>query len=270
MRVLVLGKNGMLGRYVYNYLTQYFDVIGTTRKELDAVKVNVNFVGSNIKPGDVVINCIGIIPQRSGFKKIDFVATNSIFPLIVQEACDIKGAKFIHITTDCVYNGLRGHYNELDEHDAHDIYGITKSLGEPEEATVIRTSIIGEETQNFCSLLEWVKLNKDKEVSGYIDHVWNGVTCLQFAKICKHIIDKKLFWAGVKHLYSPESVTKYELLKLISKVYNLNVKVAPHETETICDRTLTSIRDEVVIDIPPLEEQLIEMKAFYTNLNHKI
>jgi len=262
MRVLVLGRNGMLGRYVYSYLIDHFDVIGTTRNELDATDVNIAFVASNIKPGDVVINCIGVITQRDNSKRIDFVAVNSMFPLIVQEACKSKGAKLIHITTDCVFNGIKGNYNENDNHNATDIYGTTKSLGEPDAATIIRTSIIGEEKCNFCSLLEWVRLNKGKEISGFTNHIWNGITCLQFAKICKYMIDNNLFWSGVKHIYSPESLTKYELVKLISEVYNLHIKVTPHTTEVACDRTLSSVRTDVSIDVPDLKTQLIEMKNF--------
>ena len=258
----MLGKNGMLGGYVYNYLSEYFDVIGTTRRELDAATVNTSFVSSNIKPEDVVINCIGVVPQRGNPRKIDFVVVNSVFPLIVQEVCNEKGAKFIHITTDCVFDGLIGDYNENDKHDAHDIYGATKSLGEPDDATIVRTSIIGEEKYNFCSLLEWVKSNKGKEISGFTNHIWNGITCLQFAKICKYMIDTNIFWRGAKHITSPNPITKYELVKLISEVYNLNIKVIPHTTEVTCDRTLSSVRTDVSISIPDLKTQLIEMKDF--------
>ena len=51
---------------------------------------------------------------------------------------------------NCVYTGKDGNYTEYSDHDATDIYGISKSLGEPEDATTIRTSIIGEELYNFC------------------------------------------------------------------------------------------------------------------------
>ena len=72
--------------------------------------------------------------------------------------------KLIHITTDCVFTGLTGFYTETSTHDSLDIYGKTKSLGEPEKATVIRTSIIGEELYNKKSLLEWVKTNKNNRI----------------------------------------------------------------------------------------------------------
>ena len=262
MKIFVLGHTGMLGRYVYTYFkSKLYDVVGLSRKDLDA---------SNIKQEDlnyfteksVIINCIGVINSRKDINALEFIKVNSIFPHLLSYVCNEIDSKLIHITTDCVFDGLDGNYDELFEHNAKDIYGITKSIGEPEDATIIRTSIIGEEIGKARSLLEWVKSNNGKKVLGYTNHVWNGITCLQFAKVCEDIIDNKLFWKGVKHVYSPESLTKYELVTLISKIYNLNVSVNPHETETICDRTLTSIRNEIMIDIPKLETQLIEMREF--------
>lgn len=173
----------------------------------------------------------------------------------------VNGGASVH---NCVYDGLKGGYNEYSEQDALDTYGFTKSIGEPSTATVIRTSIIGEELNNFSSLLEWVKSNKGKEIRGYINHRWNGITCLQFAKICKIIIDNDLYWPGVHHITSPYAVSKYELTKMISDVYELDITVVPFETDVICDRTMTTVFRS--FDIPPLKDQLIEMKEFYNTL----
>ena len=38
--------------------------------------------------------------------------------------------KVIQIATDCVFDGLKGNYTEDDKHNAIDVYGKTKSLGE--------------------------------------------------------------------------------------------------------------------------------------------
>lgn len=264
MKIFVLGYTGMLGRYVYTYFKlKSYNVIGLSRKDLDAANIQREDLNSLLLTKDsVIINCMGVINSRNGISDLEFIQVNSVFPHLLSNMCEEIGSKFIHVTTDCFVEGTKGNYNESFISDAKDIYGKTKSLGEPRNATVIRTSIIGEELNNKRSLLEWVKSNRGKEVLGYTNHVWNGMTCLQFAKICKYIIDNKLFWLGVKHLYSPEAITKYELVKLISKIYDLNIKVISHETETVCDRTLTSIRNEIMIDIPSLETQLIEMKSF--------
>jgi len=167
---------------------------------------------------------------------------------------------------NCVYDGLDGAYDENFEHNATDIYGTTKSLGEPKDATIIRTSIIGEELRNFSSLLEWAKSNKNKEVNGYTNHVWNGITCLQFAKICKDIIVNNKYWTGVRHLFSPDTFNKFELVKLISDVYNLNINVTTYRTDIMCDRSLTSCYEDIKFEIPDLKTQLIEMIQFYSKL----
>lgn len=266
MKIFVLGYTGMLGRYVYTYFKSigYTDVIGLSRSDIDATNVQKEKLNSiSFKKGTVIINCMGVIKQRGNVGNLEFIQVNSVFPYLLSNLCEETGSKLIQISTDCVYNGLDGNYDESSAHNATDIYGITKSLGEPADATVIRTSIIGEELNNKRSLLEWVKSNKDKEVLGYTNHVWNGITCLQFAKICEYIIDNNLFWHGVKHIYSPEILTKYELIKLISKIYDLNIKVTPHETEMNCDMSLTSIRNEILIDVPSLELQINEMKEFH-------
>lgn len=274
MKVFVFGYTGMLGRYVYSFLkSEGFEVVGISRqgnekiRNLDIVKADYNYVkdllGWNyLSKEDVIINCAGLIKQRGNTDKFDFLQVNTLFPHLLQRVCKEVGCKLIHISTDCVFDGLKGSYGELDDHDASDVYGTTKSLGEPEESTTIRTSIIGEEIRNFSSLLEWVKSNRDREVNGYTNHIWNGITCLQFAKICRDIIHSGKFWRGVKHITSPEAINKFDLVRLISDVYDLNVKVIPHETEVKCDRSLVSVRGDVVFEIPELKDQLLKMRYF--------
>lgn len=264
MRVFVLGSSGMLGTYLYNYfLRAGYDVVGVTRQNMDVTAVTPrDLYSSGIKAGDVVINCIGVIKQRPDISKVEFLLVNSVFPRLLSDVCENIGAKFIQITTDCVFDATEGGYVESSPHSAMDIYGRSKSLGEPENATVIRTSIIGEELYNKLSLVEWVKANTGKTVNGFINHFWNGITCLQFAKICDHIIKNNLFWCGVKHVYSPNKISKFGLILAISNIYGLGVKIKEFSTQERCDRTLRSERFDVIIDVPPLASQIEDMKQF--------
>lgn len=265
MKVFVLGSNGMLGNYVDKYFySKKYNAMPFTRKNLDASTASKASIRSSmlLKEDDVVINCVGLIKQRSEATRLDFIKVNAVFPQMLFAVCKEVGAKLIHVSTDCVYSGKTGGYDENSVHDARDDYGLTKSLGEPEDCTVIRTSIIGEETSNFLSLLEWVKSKRGLEVNGFTNHFWNGITCLQFAKICEQIIKEDIFWAGVKHVFSPQSVSKYELIKLISKVYDLNIKVNEYSSGEKCDRTLTTVRNGIILQVPDLEEQLIELRNF--------
>jgi dTDP-4-dehydrorhamnose reductase len=271
MKVFVLGSNGMLGRYVSTYFkSKEFEVIDITRKELDVLylreeELRAKLFFLNLREGDVVINCIGMIKQRKDINDLEFIYINSMFPRILANVCDGQDINMIHPSTDCVFSGEEGKYIETDLHNATDVYGKSKSLGEPSNATVIRTSIIGEEVGQSRSLVEWVKSNKGKEINGFINHAWNGITCLQFAILCHYIIDNGLFWKGVRHIFSPTTFTKYELTRAISDIYELNITINKFETEAKCDRSLNSIYD-LNIPIPELLEQIQEMKEFYSTL----
>ena len=267
MRVFILGSSGMLGRYVDSYLRQVgYSVVSVTRAELSASRTSYfNVMSLGMERGDVVINCMGVIKQREDRDATEFILVNSVFPRMVANVCEVVEARFIHITTDCVFTGEEGGYVESSPHLAMDVYGRSKSLGEPENATIIRTSIIGEELFNKLSLVEWVKANAGKTLNGFINHFWNGITCLQFAKVCDHIIKNKLFWRGVKHVHSPNKISKFGLILAISNIYDLGVNVKEFKTSEKCDRSLKSERTDVIIEVPHLYEQLKEMKNFNIN-----
>lgn len=264
MKIFVFGSTGMLGTYVSKYFSSKgYEVVPVSRKNIDITKITDKIsMSSTIGVGDIVINCAGLIKQRAGTTEYDFIKVNTVFPHMLATTCKAKGAMLIHVSTDCVFDGLSGGYNEDDLHNAIDIYGRSKSLGEPSNTTVIRTSIIGEEKDNFLSLLEWVKSNRDCTINGFTNHYWNGITCLKFAEICEYIIENNLFWSSVKHIFSPNTVSKYELVKLISDIYGLNINVVPIECQNKCDRSLTTIRKSIIIPIEDLKIQIQKMKNF--------
>lgn len=235
MNILVLGSEGMLGRYVIEYLRDKNIVTeGFSRKDFDAKKTSN--LRDLLKGYTHVINCIGIIRQRN-ISDSEMLIVNSIFPHVLATHCEYLNIKLIHISTDCVYDGKRGKYSEEDPATETELYGMSKAVGEPKNCCVIRTSIIGEE-KHGKSLLEWVRSNKGKEIYGYTDHFWNGVTCLELAKIIFELIPDKL-WMGVKHVHSPSVVNKYDLVKMISEEYNLNISVLEKQNGFI-DKSLTS------------------------------
>ena len=275
MKIFVIGSNGMLGNYVSKYLDKSFDVVNLTRKDIDISKeteetLKAKFFRLDIKKDDVVINCVGTIkPRVDELGDLNAIIVNSVFPRILANVVESYHAKLIHPTTDCVYSGKKGKYDENDNYDVYDTYGMSKALGEPKNCTVIRTSIIGEEVNQGRSLIEWIKSEKINNVFGFTNHFWNGVTCLQFAKICEKIIQKNLFWLGTRHIHS-NTLNKKELVELISKIYNLNVTVNQKETELSCDRSLSSIYNEInLFDIPSLEEQITEIYEFSKILYNK-
>ena len=273
MKIFVLGSNGMLGRYVSTYLSKENTVVNLTRKELDAEHVTqdditTTLIQKGFNSGDVIVNCIGMIkPQVDKLGPVAAIQVNSLFPRRLANVGEGLGAKVVHITTDCVWSGKDGNYCEDIPHDALDVYGKTKSLGEPENCTVIRTSIIGEEINNSRSLVEWIKSRKDLDANGFTNHTWNGVTCLELAKCINDIIKNYNYWLGVRHVFSPTSVTKDVLLKLINDTYDLNITINNTEAASPCDRTLSSNCDSEYA-ILELAEQVSEMYLYESLRDH--
>jgi dTDP-4-dehydrorhamnose reductase len=261
MKIIVLG-NGNAGRYIYKFLSQSFNCYTFDRKKFDATATNFNFLTSILNPSDVVINCVGILKPK--IKEVGVEKTfiiNSSFPNSLNEICKKYNAHFIHICSDCVFEGKKGNYSEDDKTDATDVYALSKKL--VKRGTIIRTSFIGQ----YSGLLKWLLENKGNKIQGYNNCIWNGVTTLELAKYIKNIISNNSFWDGVRHLHSPEKISKYNLCKLISKIYSLNIIVEKTLTDSIegqkvnrvLDRSLTTKYD---LNIKPLEIQLNELKEF--------
>ncbi len=263
MKIILFGSNGMLGNYLKTYLSDKYEVLALTRADIDIMKVTSNellsFMEQTISEGDVIINACGVIKQRE-YNLAEMITVNSLFPHILAEIKKIRSCEVIHITTDCVYSGIKGIYLENDKHDCIDDYGKSKSLGENPELTNIRTSIIGEEKHNKKSLLEWVRSKKGEIIDGYDNHLWNGVTCLELAKYIDSIITNNGYWLGIRHVFSPNTVSKFDLVNMINEIYDLKITINKKSTDIPCYRNLSSLLAGVINK--SLYNQIIELKEY--------
>jgi len=259
MRIILFGSTGMLGNYVNKYLSQFYDVLSIDRNTFDIETCDWVKLNDIIKSCDLVINCAGAIPQQKCSSR-KYIILNTLFPHKVNEISKKYNIPFIHITTDCVFSGKTGNYNETSIRDAEDIYGISKSLGEDNTMCVIRTSIIGEELYNKNNLIEWLIKQKNSTIHGYENVLWNGVTCLQLAKIIEKIIKENIYWQGIRHIFSPNIVSKYDLCKYINEIYDLNITILKKQVEPK-NMTLSSIYTSN-ISIPEIKIQIEEQYLY--------
>ena len=132
MKVAVLGSTGMLGNYLNSYLKSKFKVVALDRNDIDASTANVDQItkvlkAKGLEENDVVVNAIGAIkPRVDELGDLNAILVNSVFPHYLATAAKNLKLRLVHITTDCVFDGLRGQYNENDKHDITDVYGRTK------------------------------------------------------------------------------------------------------------------------------------------------
>jgi dTDP-4-dehydrorhamnose reductase len=310
--VILFGSTGMLGNTIKKYFKSKntFELICISRKHFDILNSDQITLYNDLynlfkvfPKGSIIINAIGLIPHTGNKNDQDYLKINAEFPKLLDQLCNTFNCKFIHITTDCVFNGLlkNGGYKEDSIKDEEGIYGKSKALGEElTNATVIRTSIIGEQRKPITigeqskpitigeqrkpitigeqskpihlSLLEWVRsvgLKDDKTINGFTNHYWNGVTCLRLAQLLHKIVEKGLFWKGVSHIFS-NIVSKYQLIKYINEIYKLNINIIPTKCEKTIDKTLSSnhitntILNEYTCEIN-IYEQIKEQMEFFKN-----
>ena len=229
MRVMVFGSTGMLGHMVCDVLqNKGIEIIPITRNIFNPISDPMQKLGAltKDKAPDVIVNCVGMLVRDSASSPMNAITVNSLFPHYLSMYAEAEGCYFIHVSTDCVFNGKKGvGYRITDNTDAEDVYGKTKALAESiRYGLVIRTSIIGPELKpNGTGLFHWFMSNPDRQVTGYTDVWWNGVTTLQLATIIHGLMQEARI-NGIVH-YTGEDVTKYNLLDMMRKIWGKNVQL---------------------------------------------
>ena len=283
MKIAVLGANGMLGSMLVDYLSKHFEVVATIRSRgynppkgvklmyLDAIKDTDGQITHVIKDCQWIINAIGAIPQRvEGYMR--FFLINAKFPI---DLIRLTRKPIIQIATDCIYSGQRGDYIETDSSLPADDYGKSKKEGEVRSPNMchIRCSIVGPE-KHGKSLLGWFKgESRHTFLNGYTNHLWNGVTTLHFAKVCRGMIENNTSIPKIQHLVPADSVSKYELLKMFLNVFGHKqiTMIKPVEAPEKINRTLATVHPEINRELwksagypkPPSIAQMVEELASY-------
>ena len=235
MKILITGANGFLGYYLAEQLlAKNFSVIATGKGEcrlpfthdrnfqyqsMDFTDpFSVHDVFENIKP-DVVIHA-------GAMSKPDECETDKMLAYLVNvegtvqlliNAAELKSF-FIFVSTDFVFDGERGMYNETDETKPVNYYGRTKL--EAEEAVkeyefdwaIARTVLVyGKNHSGHANILKIVKekLEKGEEYSVVDDQVRTPTYVEDLAKGIVSIIEKKA--TGIFHLSGKDVMTPYQM-----------------------------------------------------------
>jgi dTDP-4-dehydrorhamnose reductase len=253
-RLIILGSTGMLGSELFRVASgSEIEVVPVSRSSgvrFDAQTDLFASLASELKlsPEDWLANCIGWIPQKSSGDYLvdqrDAWLLNSSLLEQIAETRDSLGFNWVQIGTDCVYNGQSGSYIESSKKNASDLYGLTKITGEQftRNALLIRTSIIGRDTRTSASLFAWFKQEITKtEVSGYVNHIWNGVSTTAFARLVLGLINAEQTNPIYQHWVPRDLVSKYQLLSIFASQMGLDTSlVLPVDHELHVDRTLST------------------------------
>lgn len=284
VNVLVLGAGGMLGNTVFRYFSasEGFEVSGTLRSsravsyfnealrsqlltQVDVENFDSLSAAFAVAQPDVVINCIGLVKQlATANDPLQAIPINALLPHRLARLAAIAGARLIHVSTDCVFSGVRGGYQTTDFPDADDLYGRSKLLGEVVDcphAITLRTSIIGHELDSNHGLVNWF-LSQNGTVCGFTRAVFSGLPTVELARVMRDFVLPHPELQGLYQVATP-AINKHDLLQLLKFSYRKDIEIVP-DAQLVLDRSLdgTKFQQATGYVSPAWAELVANMRQF--------
>jgi dTDP-4-dehydrorhamnose reductase len=228
-RILVTGVSGFLGRYVVLSLNGRCEVLGTYHRQatdiggcdlacLDiADEEGVRSVFRSFRP-DVVVHtaALGDVDACERHPE-DAYRVNVRGATYIAQAAQEASARLIHISTDQVYDGAKGNYDDDDAARPLMVYGHTKLEGEHRVATICHQAVIlrlalmyGWGTPSRLNFVDSLaeRLEAGREVSLFVDQYRTPLYVAQAAEAIGRLVDTPEV-QGRFNLGGGERITRY-------------------------------------------------------------
>ena len=248
MKILVIGKNGQLGKSIHKIVTnreQNSEFVFVGREALDLSSQDSIISYFNNNSFDIIINCAAYTAVDKAEKEVELA--NYINHLAISKIAEISNenkVKLIHISTDFIFDGVSEKaYLESDDPNPLNIYGKSKLEGElavcaamQKNAIIIRTSwLYSEYSNNFVDTIIR-KAQKFDEFSVVSDQYSSPTNASDLAKVIIQIINHNKFrnhdqLTQIYHYSSHGVCSWFEFAREIIDLTNIDCKVNPIETK---------------------------------------
>ena len=239
--ILVTGSNGQLGSELKELALLHpdFAFVFLSRNELPlgelaAIKKAV----ADYQP-DFVVNCAAYTAvDKAESERDEAFRINAEAVGEFAKACTEAGAKFIHVSTDYVFDGSR--QTPLKENDAVspiNVYGESKLAGEEmalknnPDSIIIRTSwVYSYYGKNFVKTM--MRLMAEKESISVVNDQWGSPTyAADLAKAILQIVESGEWHPGIFHFSNEGVITWYEFAKEIGSLLQTSCTVQTTTTD---------------------------------------
>lgn len=239
-KIVVTGAGGQLGQEIKRLAVLFpgYDYVFLERKELsisDSETVGRFFTAHLPK---YIVNCAAYTAvDKAESEKEEAYRVNAAATGILSEACRKFGAKFIHISTDYVFDGdATEPYSEESPTGPQSVYGASKLEGERlaltanPEAIIIRTAwVYSEFGKNFVKTM--IRLMKEKTEIGVVSDQFGSPTyAADLAETILRIISSGSWTPGIYHYSNEGVISWFDFAVAIKEMTGSNCIVNPIST----------------------------------------
>jgi dTDP-4-dehydrorhamnose reductase len=249
IKVVVTGSNGLLGQSLINLLLkekEVYKVFGLSRGVNRSGRDDFSYISIDITnekklkeilletEPNVIINTAAMtqVDDCEGDRKACDLLNVSVVEWLGEISEKIE-AHLIHLSTDFIFDGIKGNYKETDVPNPLSYYGVSKLKSEEVlinskiSYTILRTILVFGKVYDMSrsNIVLWVKsmLEKGKEITIVDDQFRSPTYVEDLALACKIAMDKKA--KGIFNISSNELLSVYEIVQQIADVFHLDKKL---------------------------------------------
>jgi dTDP-4-dehydrorhamnose reductase len=241
---MVTGVSGLLGVNLAWQASGRYDVVGVLRGERAVAAPGrapfATFLADLLNPGQVdraldAVRPVAII-HCAALTDVDLCEThpeeayqaNSVLPGRLARAAAGRGVRFVHISTDSVFDGQRGCYTEEDEPRPINTYARTKLEGERAvaganpDALIARVNFYGWSWLGRRSLSEYFfnNLSVGRPVRGFNDLIFCPLLVNDMVELLLRMLEARL--TGLYHVASSESLSKFAFGRMLARAFGFD------------------------------------------------
>jgi len=257
-KVIITGSNGLLGQSLLNLLlkeTEKYEVYGFSRGINRSGREDFKYFSIDITNEENLKKCVkeikpDFIVNTAAMTQVDDCENNkqacdllnvAVVKWLSEIADEIK-THIIHISTDFIFDGVKGNYKETDTPNPISYYGLSKLKSEEVltnsniNFTILRTILVYGKVFDMSrsNIVLWVKqmLEQGKEITIVNDQFRTPTYVVDLALACKISMDKKA--TGVFNISSKKLMSVFEIAQEIADVFNLDKSlIKPISTSTL-------------------------------------
>ena len=273
-RVLITGANGLLGQALVRRLGPDADyaVLATARDEaprfeeglcryapLDVTQPREIADAFEDFGPTVVVNCAALSDVAAcDAHRSDAWAVNARAVKSLAKQCRQTGARLVHVSSDFVFNGKRGPYDETARPDPVNYYGRSKLAGENHlraagraRWALVRTVLLYGPAHALgrSNIVHWIvdQLSQGKPLHMVDDQYRTPTYVDDLADGIEQIVAREE--DGIYHLSGPDLVSIYDLACTVADVFDLDAsRITPVASDFFEDDVERPARTGFVLD----------------------